>query len=112
MQDTALVLICTLKLRDIVFYARNLINCIEINWNPVEIITTAKKTLNSTFKKSNINCYYKNIYCAPVEFAVQPDCRPPARYFPGGITVNPGGLQYNNAIIAQIQKIKGFRALL
>ena len=34
------------------------------------------------------------LYCAPVEFAVQPDCRPPARYFPGGITVNPGGLQY------------------
>ena len=23
-----------------------------------------------------------NIYCTPVEFAVQPDCRPPARYFP------------------------------
>ena len=62
MQDTALVLICTLKLRDIVFYACNLINCIEINWNPVEIITTVKKPLNSTFKKSNINCYYKNIY--------------------------------------------------
>ncbi len=36
------------------------------------------------------------LYCAPVEFAVQPDCRPPARYFPGGITVNPGGLQYSN----------------
>ncbi len=34
------------------------------------------------------------LYCTPVEFAVQPDCRPPARYFPGGITVNPGGLQY------------------
>ena len=34
------------------------------------------------------------LYCAPVEFAVQLDCRPPARYFPGGITVNPGGLQY------------------
>ena len=34
------------------------------------------------------------LYCAPVEFAVQPDCRPPARYFPGDITVNPGGLQY------------------
>ena len=54
-------IICTLKLRDIVFYARNLINCIEINWNPVKFITTAKKPLNSTFKKSNINCYYKNI---------------------------------------------------
>ena len=26
---------------------------------------------------------------------MQPDCRPPARYFPEGITVNPGGLQYN-----------------
>ncbi len=25
---------------------------------------------------------------------MQPDCRPPARYFPEGITVNPGGLQY------------------
>ncbi len=37
----------------------------------------------------------QKIYCALVEFAVQPDCRPPARYFPGGITVNPGGLQYN-----------------
>jgi hypothetical protein len=35
-------------------------------------------------------CY---LYCAPVEFAVQPDCRPPAMHFPGGITVNPGGLQ-------------------
>ncbi len=34
------------------------------------------------------------LYCAPVEFAAQPDCRPPARYFPGSITVNPGGLQY------------------
>ena len=36
----------------------------------------------------------RHLYCAPVEFAVQPDCRPPARYFPGDITVNPGGLQY------------------
>ncbi len=35
------------------------------------------------------------LYCTPIEFAVQPDCRPPARYFPEGITVNPGGLQYN-----------------
>ena len=26
---------------------------------------------------------------------MQPDCRPPARYFSGSITVNPGGLQYN-----------------
>ena len=34
------------------------------------------------------------LYCTPIEFAVQPDCRPPARYFPEGITVNPGGLQY------------------
>ncbi len=34
------------------------------------------------------------LYCIPIEFAVQPDCRPPARYFPEGITVNPGGLQY------------------
>ena len=28
------------------------------------------------------------------KFTVQPDCRSPARYFPRGITVNPGGLQY------------------
>jgi hypothetical protein len=34
------------------------------------------------------------LYYAPVKFAVQPDCRPPARYFSEGITVNPGGLQY------------------
>ena len=45
----------------------------------------------------DLNSMY-NIYCAPVEFAVQPDCRPPARYFPGGITVNPGGLQYSFSI--------------
>ena len=36
-------------------------------------------------------CY---LYCAPVKYSVRPDCRPPARYFPGDTTVNPGGLQY------------------
>ncbi len=35
------------------------------------------------------------LYWAPFKFAVRPDCRPPARYFPGDTTVNPGGLQYN-----------------
>ena len=39
----------------------------------------------------------KNLYCAPVKFAVQPDCRPSAKYFPGDTTVNPGGLQYKTA---------------
>ncbi len=34
------------------------------------------------------------VYCTPVKFTVWPDCRPPARHFPGYITVNPGGLQY------------------
>lgn len=37
----------------------------------------------------------KILYRAPVKFAVQPDCRPPVRYFSGETTVNPGGLQYN-----------------
>ncbi len=35
------------------------------------------------------------LYCTPVKFTVWPDCRPPARHFPGCITVNSGGLQYN-----------------
>ena len=39
-----------------------------------------------------------NLYCAPVKFSVQPDCRPPARYFPRNITVNPDGLQYRRQI--------------
>jgi len=43
-----------------------------------------------------------DLYCVPVKFAVQPDCRPPAKYFPGDITVNPGGLQYINTGISQI----------
>jgi len=30
---------------------------------------------------------------------VQPDCRPSARYFPGGTTVNPGGLEYRATLI-------------
>ena len=46
--------------------------------------------------KQVLDFCYNILYCTPVEFAVQPDCRPPARYFPGGITVNPGGLQYRN----------------
>jgi hypothetical protein len=37
-----------------------------------------------------------NLYCAPVKVAVHPDCRPPAKHFPGDATVNPGGLQYKN----------------
>ncbi len=39
-------------------------------------------------------CLFCYLYCAPVKFAVQPDCRPPAKYFPGDTTVNSGGLQY------------------
>ena len=35
-----------------------------------------------------------HLCCIPVEFAAKPDCRPPARYFPGSINVNPGALQY------------------
>ena len=34
------------------------------------------------------------IYCTPVKYAVQLDCRPPARCFHEYTTVNPGGLQY------------------
>ena len=41
---------------------------------------------------------YNNIYWAPVKFAVQPDCRPPARYFSGDTIVNPGGLQYSTSV--------------
>ena len=48
--------------------------------------------------KQVLDFCYNILYCTPVEFAVQPDCRPPARYFPGGITVNPGGLQYTMCI--------------
>ena len=35
------------------------------------------------------------LYCTPIKFTVQPDCEPPVIYFPDGITVNSGGLQYN-----------------
>ncbi len=41
-----------------------------------------------------------NLYCTPVMFTVWPDCRSPARHFPGCIAVNSGGLQYNNGIDA------------
>ena len=41
-------------------------------------------------------CLVFDLYCTPVKFAVQPDCRPPAKCFPGDATVNPGGLQYNS----------------
>ncbi len=34
------------------------------------------------------------LYCTPVKYAVQLDCRPPARCFHEYTTVNPGGLQY------------------
>ncbi len=34
-------------------------------------------------------------YVCGYKFAVQPDCRPSARYFPKGITVSLGGLHYN-----------------
>ncbi len=37
-----------------------------------------------------------DLYCTPVEFAVQPDCRPPARYNVGCANINPGGLQYSD----------------
>ena len=32
--------------------------------------------------KQVLDFCYNILYCTPVEFAVQPDCRPPARYFP------------------------------
>ena len=34
-------------------------------------------------------------YVCGYKFAVQPDCRPSAKYFPKGITVSLGGLHYN-----------------
>jgi len=40
---------------------------------------------------SIMECWHK-LYRTPIKFAVQSDCRPPAKYFPRGITVNPGGL--------------------
>ncbi len=42
---------------------------------------------------------YNNLYCTPIKFTVQPDCEPPVMYFPDGITVNSGGLQYMFIII-------------
>ena len=41
------------------------------------------------------------VYCTPVKFAAQPDCRPPASYFPEDTTVNPGNLQYNKTAETQ-----------
>ena len=60
--------------------------------NPESPYSAAK--FSSTDEVKQYLYYMMNLYCTPVEFAVQPDCRPPARYFPEGITVNPGGLQY------------------
>ena len=51
------------------------------------------------------------LYCTPIEFAVQPDCRPPARYFPEGITVNPGGLQYKSDFIKGLKLDIGMKTL-
>ncbi len=42
-------------------------------------------------------CYFwekSNLYCMPIKFSTQPDCRPPVWYFPKGIPANPGGLKY------------------
>jgi hypothetical protein len=42
--------------------------------------------------------WYDTLYCRPVKFAVSPDCRAPARYLSGSVTVNSGGLQYITVI--------------
>ena len=55
-------------------------------------VTRAHKLHQIEFKPAGAN-----LYCTPVKFAVQSDCRSPAKYFSGGTTVNPGGLQYKKA---------------
>ncbi len=55
-------------------------------------------------EKNKISYYY--LYCTPIKFTVQPDCEPPVMYFPDGITVNSGGLQYNRLLLKYLYYFK------
>ncbi len=68
------------------------VNLFEFDIDNEESFNELKAYLINKVKISKVHnieeyslTYYapKNLYCAPVRFTVWPDCRPPARHFPG-----------------------------